>query len=165
MGGQTSVRLPSHALPPRLGRCRVRVSRPSIYPRTGFMMPFVTAFVFDEARRTFVNGDFVATILLAAAFIEHRLASHLRSKGYVKAARQGLAQMIACARQHDFASPFLLDKVDRLRRIRSPFVHLKPFEHDDGLLERMIRGAVEEPARLLEKDAKAALSLMYTMAV
>jgi hypothetical protein len=29
----------------------------------------------------------------------------------------------------------------------------------------MIRGAVEEPARLLEKDAKAALSLMYTMAV
>lgn len=129
------------------------------------MMPFVTAFVFDEARRTFVNGDFVATILLASAFIEHRLSSHLRSKGYVKTTRQGLAQMIACARQHDFASPFLLDKVDRLRRIRNPFVHLKPFEDDDGLLKRMIRGEVEEPARLLEKDAKMALTLMYTIAM
>jgi hypothetical protein len=128
-------------------------------------MPFVTAFVFDEARRTFVNGDFVATILLASAFIEHRLSSHLRSKGYVKATRQGLAQMIACAREHDFASPFLLDKVDRLRRIRNPFVHLKPFEGDDGLLKRMIRGEAEEPAKLLEQDAKTALSLMYTMAV
>lgn len=73
--------------------------------------------------------------------------------------------MIACARQHDFASPFLLDKVDHLRRIRNPFVHLKPFENDDGLLKRMLSGKVEEPARLLEKDAKMALSFMYTMAV
>ena len=129
------------------------------------MMPFATAFVFDEARRTFVNGDFVATILLAAAFIEHRLGSHSRSKGYVNVARQGLAQIVACARDHDFAAAYLLDKVDRVRQIRNPFVHLKPFEHEHGLIQRMIRGEVEEPATLLEKDAKEALALMYTIAV
>lgn len=53
----TLQRADRESLPARTVRLRWLTS---IYPRTGFMMPFVTAFVFDEARRTFVNGDFVA---------------------------------------------------------------------------------------------------------
>jgi hypothetical protein len=36
-----------------------------------FIMPVETFFVKDEVVRSFANGEFVATILLSQAFIEH----------------------------------------------------------------------------------------------
>ena len=56
-----------------------------IIPRNILMtMPFQTFVVFQEVKATYIAGQFVATITLAAAFIEHWFALNLVSIGLAK---------------------------------------------------------------------------------
>jgi hypothetical protein len=88
-----------------------------------FGMPLETSLVFEEAKASFVYGNFVAVIVLAAAFIEHWFIASLEARGYHKEASQGLAAAISCARRNNLVDSMILDKSDRLRLIRNPFVH------------------------------------------
>ena len=132
-------------------------------PRNIFMaMPFETATVFQEAKSTFIAGHFVATVVLAAAFVEHWFASNLIGLGFTKEAAKGLAASVTCARQHNLVPSVLLDKADRLRQIRNPFVHLKSFEHEHNLTRRAF-SVGKLPHELLERDAKESLNLIYAV--
>lgn len=129
-----------------------------------FGMPFESSFVFDEAKMAFLNGQFVGAVLLATAFIEHRLSGVAERHGFVREARRGLKRIVKCLRTEGLVDVFLLDKVDRLRLRRNPFVHLKEFDHPHRLTQRAL-GARGDPLVILEADAKDALSLMYSIAV
>jgi hypothetical protein len=53
----------------------------TIFPRGySFLSGLETAYVFEEAKMAYINGQFVASILLAQAHIEHNL------QGYMSAA-------------------------------------------------------------------------------
>ena len=56
---------------------RVRWLDGVIPKNVGFGLPLETAFVFEEAQYSFTYGNFVAVIVLAAAFVEHWFASNL----------------------------------------------------------------------------------------
>jgi hypothetical protein len=62
-------------------------------------------------------------------------------------------------------TPFILDKADRLRLIRNPFVQLKEFDHQHGIGQRMAKSRTFDIRALLESDAKEALIAMYGVAV
>lgn len=128
-----------------------------------FMMPPETAYIFDEAKMAFINGEFIGTLLLASAFVEHWLGMHLESKGYQKEAQKGLAAIIDCARTNSLVHGQVLNKADHLREIRNPFVHLKPFAYKHRVTQRAM-SALSQPVDLMERDAKEALSIMYTIA-
>jgi len=128
-----------------------------------FMMPPETAYIFDEAKMAFLNGEFIATLLLASAFVEHWLGIPLQSKGFHKEAQKGLGAIIECARANNLVHGYLLDKADHLREIRNPFVHLKPFAHKHSIMQRAMNG-LSHPVEIMENDAKEALSIMYTIA-
>lgn len=148
------------SLPARAARVRW-LSR--VIPKnTGFVMPFETHLVFEEAKSSFVYGHFVATIVLAASFIDHWLAAGLARRGFEMS--RGLAASIKIAREKRLISPILLDKADRLRLIRNPFAHLKPLGHQHSISQR-IAGALANPTVVLEDDAKEALIAMYGIAV
>jgi hypothetical protein len=125
-------------------------------------MPSETLFVFQEARATFVDGHFVATVVLAAAFAEHWMAGQLEPRGFIKEAAGGLASCIRCARQNHVWPDFLLDRLDYLRKIRNPFVHLKEFSHEHSLSQRSWKRklAVSEMA---EADARHALETVFAL--
>lgn len=142
---------------------RVRWLQRVIPRNSGYGMPFETYFVFEDARSSFVYGQFVATVVLAASFIEHWFSANLSLLGYEKAGNAGLAAAVACARDYDLVPAVVLDKVDRLRLIRNPFVHLKQFDHPHSIGRRSL-AAKEPPAETLEKDAKEALITMYATA-
>jgi hypothetical protein len=130
-----------------------------------FGMPMETGLLFEEAKASFVYRNFVAVIVLAAAFIEHWFLASLEARGYHKEASQGLAAAINCARRNNLVDSIILDKVDRLRLIRNPFVHLKEFDHKHGISKRMASTRNFDITALLETDAKEALIAMYGVAV
>ena len=130
-----------------------------------FGMSLETGLVFEEARVSFVYGNFVAVIVLAAAFIEHWFIASLEARGYRAEASRGLAAAINCARRNKLVHSTILDKADRLRQIRNPFVHLKEFDHKNNLSQRMSQNRDFRIHALLEDDAKEALIAMYGVAV
>lgn len=130
----------------------------------GYMMPLESMRVFQEAKDCFIYGQFVATLVLAASFIEHWLGGILDAAGQSKVATQGLKAIITHCREFNVIPVALCDKIDNLRLSRNPFVHLKPFDHAHNLGQRMLARRMH-PDSILELDAKEALSAMYSVAV
>src|SRR5690606_16916905 len=128
---------------------RVRWLQRLIPRNSAYGMPFETYLVFEDARSSFVYGQFVATVVLAASFIEHWFSANLALLGYEKAANAGLAAAISCARDNSLVPAVVLDKVDRQRLVRNPFVHLKQFDHPHGIGRRSLT-AKEAPLETLE---------------
>lgn len=143
---------------------RVRWLEKAIPEDCGYLMAVESLYVFEEAKSSFIYGHFVATIVLAASFVEHWLVSQLNTKGFHKEASRGLAACIKCARENRLVTKGLLNRVDRLRLIRNPFVHLKSFDHEHGLVQRSLRHQAH-PEEILETDARNALAAMYEISV
>ena len=127
-----------------------------------------TIYILSEAKMTFINGEYIATILLTIAFIERLMQSHYESIGLGKIAKRGLKAMIAHANKNELLHPYLLEKFDLLRKKRNPLTHLKPFEHEHNLSQRIINGIKNDeqyvnPILMLEEDAKEAITLMYAL--
>jgi hypothetical protein len=129
-----------------------------------FGLPLETSLIFEEAKSSFVYGNYVAAIVLASAFVEHWFSANLDSLGYHTEASKGLAAAIRCARANALVDPFILEKADRLRMIRNPFMHLKSIDHEHIISQRMAKARQFQVWRLLETDAKEALEAMYGVA-
>lgn len=125
-------------------------------------MPSDSWFVFNEAKSTYVDGYFIATVVLASAFAEHWLSGRLSAQGFDKEAGRGLAACIRCARKHQAWPDFILDRLDRLRRIRNPFIHLKGFDHDHNLSQRSWLD-MKHPGEVAAEDAKFALETVLAL--
>lgn len=130
----------------------------------GFLMPMDSAYVFNEAKDTFLDGHYVSTLLLACAFFEHRLGSLLEAHGYEKEASSGLQSILKTLRKHGLVNDYLLTQADRLRERRNPFVHLKEFQHPHTVDQRSLRSG-RDVFELLAEDARMALSLVYQLAL
>ena len=101
-----------------------------------------TAIVLEETKRSFVDGNFVSVVVLSAAFMEHWFVGKLTARGYHKEAEQGLGASIKCARANKLVDPLILEKADRVRLIRNPFVHLKDYDHEFTVAQRMMDEAI-----------------------
>lgn len=143
---------------------RIRWLSTVIPQNSGYMMPLESMKVFQEAKDCFVYGQYVATVVLSASFVEHWLGSILIARGAQKVSAQGLAAIIGHCRENDLLPAVLCDKVDALRKIRNPFVHLKSFDHPHGLGQRMLKQRTH-PDTILEADSKEALVAMYSVAI
>jgi len=143
---------------------RIRWLSTVIPKGSGYMMSLESARVFQEAKDCFVYGQFVATLVLAASFMEHWLGGVLSAAGQHKVAGQGLKAIIAHCRESRVIPSVLCDKIDALRLSRNPFVHLKPFDHSHNLGQRMLSRRMH-PDSILESDAREALVAMYSVAV
>lgn len=131
-------------------------------PKGGMGLPSDSLFVFTEARSTFVEGYFIATVVLSAAFAEHWMTGILSARGYVKECRGGLRACIACARKGEIWPELVLDRLDHLQTIRNPFIHLKDFDHSHTLTQRSWMMG-HDPADVLEKDAEEALETIFAL--
>ena len=136
----------------------------TIFPKGySFLLPPETSFVFDEAKMAFINGQFISTILLAQAFIEHIFQCKIAARGDTKIAEAGLAAMTKYLAKHEILHEFLVKKVDELRKIRNPFVHLQNNLSSKGVFNRIVKEQ-KSPEQLLEEAAQRALALMYQIA-
>jgi hypothetical protein len=136
----------------------------SIVPPNGMSMfgNIEPIFIFEEARLTYLNGAFIATILLCQAFIEHWLQSYLSGRVETGEIPETLNDVLRQCRQEGFIHKYLIDKIDTLRKVRNPFTHRKS-EGYPFLLSRRMFDKKMPPEDILEQDAKDALSIMHTL--
>ena len=132
----------------------------SLYQAQGIVAGAVVPLhLMEEARVSFVNGQFMAVVLSATSVIEHLLIDNLESK-QIQGNKSTLAAAIQCAKRADAFSVQLLDDVDTLRNLRNPLVHKNADAGECSLYERYRKHEVH-PATLLEADARFALKVMY----
>lgn len=116
-----------------------------------------TSAIRQEAYDCYINGHFVATLLLAVAFVEHTLTDAIVVAGEKQP--RTFEQGINSARTLNLFPADLLDRTDRLREIRNPFSHRKPADHPHSFGNRF-RARNVHPTKILEEDAKEALLVM-----
>jgi hypothetical protein len=121
--------------------------------------PMDTMRVLGEARDCFVEGHYVAALLLAVAFIEHTLIDELQERN-VDGGVRNFETAIQRARESNLFPTDLLSRADGLRKIRNPFAHRKAQGHQYSFGNRFI-ARKEHPDLILEEDAKEALEVMY----
>jgi hypothetical protein len=117
----------------------------------------------NEARDVFVDGHFVATLLLALSFIEHAVVEELQLLGHVKSSPT-LSEAIAMAEDRKTFPIDWLRRAKVLAQRRNPFAHLKSGDQPHGL-GRRLQLERAHPRSLLEADAKDAIDLMYNFFV
>jgi hypothetical protein len=128
---------------------------------SAFWMDLDTSHIFEEARSCFVGGHYIATVVLATAFMEHTLTDLVKPDK-----KMSLEGLIDLARKKSSLPSKLLNRLDMLREIRNPFSHRQLFDkkkpdREHHTLGKRSVGADRHPQTVLERDAKKALVLMY----
>jgi hypothetical protein len=113
----------------------------------------------SEARHTFIDGHYIATLLIATAGIEHIVSEILLQKVKCKE-RLTMDSALRIAEKNALFSAKLLADADRLRLLRNSFTHLKPDGHEHNLSNRFIEEHCH-PQSILEEDARQSLVTMY----
>jgi hypothetical protein len=111
-----------------------------------------------EAREAFVDGHYIATLVLAMGFIEHTLVEYVVEMGLPQP--RTMQQLLQVCSEHALFPADWIERTDKLRLYRNPFAHLKQEDHEDTLFTRYREKGVP-PAVVLEADAKEALALLY----
>lgn len=132
-----------------------------IYPPGTRMMSMSMYYLFQEVKYTFINGLYAATVMLSLSIIEHWSIEELKFRGYdLKNKRPGINDVMNCLKENNLLHPFLVEKIENLRRIRNPFVHYRKMEDAENLDHRSVDIGIHH-FDLAEKDAKEALAVMY----
>ena len=123
------------------------------------MGPVEAMSLLQEARECFIEGHYIATLMLATALIEHVISEELVS---TCKAKYGIPfeRAIELAGEGGLFPSELLESADKLRILRNPFAHRKPDNHVHTLGNRHI-AEKRHPGLVVEQDARAALVAMY----
>lgn len=137
----------------------------NIFPKGyGFILSPESSYILDEVKITFINGQYVATIMLAQAFIEHMLQGTVCGAESEKVSKRGLGTIVKWIRNNKPEHSYLMKEIDHLRKFRNPFCHLRPSDDPDTISQRMFQSGMH-PDAILEEEAKKAVVLMYEIAV
>lgn len=120
-----------------------------------------TLHLLTEARKTFIHGHFIATLLIAMACIEHCIVEDLTLLGHIQKS-PSFSQAITIATDHKIYPPDWLKRAKRLSLRRNPFAHLKDDGHRHALGTRVLEEK-QHPHTIVEADAKDAIELMYNI--
>ena len=112
---------------------------------------------FTELRLAFIHGLYLATVLLALAFIEQEIAGLLHAAGWDGAQSSPLEKLLRKARQQSVITEGEYKSFERLRVVRNAYAHFRHFNHPtawhnralsaetdlDGILEADVDGAIQ----------------------
>ena len=113
---------------------------------------WVARYLFEESRYCFVYGQFMATVVLGMAYIEHTLAGLFYAAGRSDLERARISDLLAEAVAVGWLSQDEYEHLDGARALRNPVVHFRRPLYKDTV---EYRSATENemPYTLLEEDA------------
>lgn len=121
---------------------------------------FEAGLILGDSFRSFIAGNFLATVLSAQAFLEHCLATALDAQGQLKVSRLRFAEVIDKCKQHALLTERLARKIHRLRTLRNPYAHRRQkstTEWPTWFYKRVMSEAGGDYYALAEADAKLAV--------
>lgn len=112
-----------------------------------------------ELQRTFISGNYLATILLAQVFVEHSLAGSYRMAGRDDIVEAGLGTLIDQALNDEGLSPEVAGRLHDLRTMRNPYTHPHAGAPPRSYMARL-RDRGPEPFAMAEADAMEAVQIV-----
>ena len=151
-------------LPGRIRRFRYLTDLSGALGQSGTMIfggtPAFAAFT--EARSSFVNGNFVATIVLCQGLAEHVLASVLHVVGESLPARINFDETLKRCHARQLITDVDVTDLRRLMNLRNPLSHFRTVD-DQQHIDRRAIDAREHPNDMLGNDAHFAVAIVIRL--
>ena len=111
---------------------------------------------FDEIRRCYMDGSYIAVVFLCLAYVERELAASLYAAGWEPAKNARLGKVLEKAYDDHILSTYDWQTYSELASLRNSHAHFRAPGSPTSLLARTVE---EEafPREVLAKDAKIAL--------
>jgi uncharacterized protein YutE (UPF0331/DUF86 family) len=113
-----------------------------------------------ELANSYVNGNYMAVILLSQAFIEHSLSGEFIMRGQNGIAESSFKKIIVTAFDSEIIDKELYESLDELRLLRNAYVHAKAGLKNGSLAKKMIDEKFESVELLAKSDALNSLSIL-----
>ncbi len=115
---------------------------------------------FEEACWCFINGQFIACVVLTQIVLEHILAGLFRMFGQDKIADSGFKLLLGKARAERFISQDEFEKFNSIRERRNPYIHNRRPLAPNSIETRMLQ-ANAPYEEIVEHDAREALQMLF----
>ena len=118
----------------------------------------ISKYLFEEARYSFVYGQFLAVIVLGISYIEHTLAAMFYTSGRNDLERASISTLLREAVRVGWITHAEYDHLNKAREIRNPVTHFRSPLRDDTIECRAITQN-ELPYAVIEEDARYVLEI------
>ena len=129
---------------------------------SGTMLPgaYTTSAAWREARTSFVQGNFVATVMLCQGLAEHVLAAHLEMllDDDPLPPKISFAETLRRCQERSVISDVDAADMRRLMALRNPLSHFRTIDDPATLMQRVLQTR-ESPESHLLRDATFAISM------
>lgn len=120
----------------------------------------ISKYLFEEAKYCFVYGQFLATIVLGMAYIEHALAAIFYAAGRNDIERASISILLQEAVKYGLITQTEFDNLNHARNIRNPITHFRKPLDDDTLEYRALKEN-EFEYTIIEEDARHIMEVIF----
>ncbi|MBN8492615.1 MAG: hypothetical protein J0M00_14450 [Burkholderiales bacterium] len=114
-------------------------------------------FALDELKRSYAYGNYMATVVLAQAFVEQSLGGMYTLAGRDETVAKGFAALIDQAHKDNQITQQLADNLHALRKMRNPYTHHTIGTGKRTYMGRLMDSAPIAPEDLVLEDARSAV--------
>jgi len=118
--------------------------------------------LFEEARYSFVYGQFLGAIVLGMAYVEHTLAALLHGAGRSDLERANISVLLREAVKLAWLSEVEYKSLDHARALRNPVTHFRQPLSGDTVEYRTVTLS-EPPYSILEDDARHVMQVVFRL--
>ena len=126
----------------------------------GFQGGLIAKYPYEESRYCFAYGQYLATIVLGLAFIEHSLAARFSEFGRDNLERPIISVLLIKALEEGWINQTEFDNLDHARKIRNPVTHYREFGKNDTIEMRSLE-LKYNPYLVLEEDAYHVMETIF----
>lgn len=114
-------------------------------------------FALDELKRSYAYGNFMATVLLAQAYVEQSLGGAFSLAGRDDVVEKGFAGLVDSALAEGIITSEIAQALHKLRKMRNPYTHHTIGSGRRTYMARLAESAFMAPEDLVVEDAKFAI--------
>jgi HEPN domain-containing protein len=121
---------------------------------------WIAKHLFEEARYSFVYGQFLAAIVMGMAYVEHTLAALLYGAGRSDLERASVSALLQEAVKDGWLSEEESNNLDHARTLRNAVTHFRRPLHEDTVEYRSV-ALSQLPYSILEEDARHVMVIAF----
>lgn len=144
-------------LPKRVAKFKLLTALTNDFGGTMLFGGHPSSLAYGEARSSFVNGNYVATIMLCQSLMEHLLAAYLHGTLMLELkAKQKFGETLKECQSRGLLCDGDVHDLQRLGQLRNPLAHYRNINDADHL-DRRAMTTEEQPFEICEADAEFAI--------
>ncbi|MBM3325058.1 MAG: DUF4145 domain-containing protein [Calditrichaeota bacterium] len=128
------------------------------------LVPQMAYYYIEESKLCYLNGAFVACVLVVQAALEDILRDFYRLQGNDKLVEKGFKDLINKSSEDGLISDREAAEMHSIRELRNPYQHTKLPMHEKGFSRRIQKSNFEKDEwDLMREDAEKALICLFEL--